>query len=319
MKKFLLSFALATTTLVTFAQQDPQFTMWQFDRQSFNPAVVGTDKMHCLTVFHRDQWDQLDRDPKTYLVNYQGAFGAKKDWGGGLTFFTEVLGQQTNTVFRLALAKHIALSNGHNFSAGLSLGSVGTKLGGVWNPIDEDDNVVNSLRNKTTADAAFGMSLGFTLYKPKQYYVGLSSTNLTSPELKDVYIKVARHYYLMGGYEMPIGNDLALRPNVLVKSDLAATQLDINADVLWNGMLWGGLSYRLKDAIAPYAGFQMMFAPIEGATSITNHGLKLGYSYDVTTSALKDYSAGSHEIFLTYCMSFSEIPMRARHSNPRFL
>jgi len=124
---------------------------------------------------------------------------------------------------------------------------------------------------------------------------------------------------VMGGYQLPLGSDLALRPNVLIKSDFAATQFDLNADVLWNNMLWGGLSFRPKDAISPYVGFQTMFEPIKGQTSLINHGLKLGYSYDVTTSDLKDYSAGSHEIFLTYCLGFSEIPIRARHSNPRFL
>jgi hypothetical protein len=29
--------------------------------------------------------------------------------------------------------------------------------------------------------------------------------------------------------------------------------------------------------------------------------LRIGYSYDVTTSKLKNYSSGSHEIMLNYC------------------
>jgi hypothetical protein len=28
---------------------------------------------------------------------------------------------------------------------------------------------------------------------------------------------------------------------------------------------------------------------------------RIGYSYDVTTSELKNYSSGSHEIMLNYC------------------
>lgn len=318
MKKFLLSFALATLTFVVFAQQDPQYTQWQFDRQSFNPSIVGIEKMHCLSVFHRDQWDGLDHDPKTYLVNYQGAFGPKLTHGGGLTFYTEVLGQQQNTIIRGAYAHHFALSNGNYFSAGLSLGMIQSKLGSNWVYIDAGDPTIPT---GETSQGVVDINLGFTLYKPKQYYIGLSSTHLNSADLKQLNIKVARHYYFMGGYELPLGSsgDLVLRPNVLVKSDLAATQLDVNADVLWNRLLWVGLSFRPKDAISPYVGFQKMFEPIKGSTMMTNHGIRMGYSYDVTTSDIKDYSAGSHEIFLTYCMSFSEIPIRARHGNPRFL
>ncbi len=316
MKKFLLSFALATLTLVTIAQQDPQYTQWQFDRQSFNPAVVGTDGMHCLSVFHRDQWDGLDHDPKTYLVNYQGAFGPKQNIGGGATFYTEVLGQQTNTIFRVAAAYHASIGNGNVFSAGLSVGMVQSKLGSNWIYIDAGDPTIPSAE---TSQSVADIGLGLTLYQKNKYYVGISSTHLNSADLKQLNIKVARHYYFMGGYQLPMGSDFALRPNVLIKSDFAATQFDLNADVLWNNMLWAGLSFRPKDAISPYVGFQTMFEPIKGQTKLINHGLKLGYSYDVTTSDIKDYSAGSHEIFLTYCIGFSEIPIRARHSNPRFL
>jgi hypothetical protein len=84
-------------------------------------------------------------------------------------------------------------------------------------------------------------------------------------------------------------------------------------------MFWGGLAYRLGDAVAPYVGFQKDFAQVDQGVRTMNHGIRLGYSYDVTTSLLKDYSAGSHEIFVTYCMKFNQVDNGAGHSNPRFL
>jgi hypothetical protein len=72
MKKILLSLSLVLSAFLAVAQQDPQFTMWQFDRLSVNPAFSGIDRMHCITALHRDQWDGLDKDPKTYLFNYSG-------------------------------------------------------------------------------------------------------------------------------------------------------------------------------------------------------------------------------------------------------
>ena len=72
MKRILLSASFVLGALIGFAQQDPQFTMWMFDRLSFNPAAAGMDKMHQVQAFHRDQWDGFERDPKTYLFNYNG-------------------------------------------------------------------------------------------------------------------------------------------------------------------------------------------------------------------------------------------------------
>jgi type IX secretion system PorP/SprF family membrane protein len=316
MKKIILSVILATLTLITVAQQDPQYTQWQFDRLSVNPAFSGFDRNHNVTILHRDQWDGLDKDPKTYLFNYSGMYGAKQNIGVGLTFYTEVLGQQQNNIFRISPSYHHDLGNSNYFSAGLSLGMVSSKLGANWVYIDAGDPTIpTNEKSQSVGD----VSLGFTFYQPKKYYIGISSTHLNSADLDDLGIKVARHYYIMGGYEAPVGSSLVIRPNVLLKTDAASTQFDINADALWNDMLWAGLAFRPTDAIAPYVGFQTKFEPINKGTAQTEHGLKLGYAYDVTTSDIKDYSAGSHEIFLTYWWKRSEIPIRARHSNPRFL
>lgn len=321
MKKLILAIATSTLSVFSFAQQDIQLTQWQFDRLSFNPAVAGIDRMHSATLFHRDQWDGFDRDPKTYLFNYHGMFGAKQQWGGGATFYTEVLGQQTNTAIRANGAYHLGISGGNFVSFGLSVGAYSSKLGHDWRPIVEDDDVVTRLRGNNQSQTVLDLGLGVMLYQPNKYYIGISATHLNAPSLDKLYSQMSRHLYVMGGYEYPIGDgNLVLRPNALVKTDLASTQFDINADVLWDQMLWGGLSFRPGDAISPYVGFQKAFAsrPIS-ATKTANSSIKIGYAYDITTSEIKNYSAGSHEIFLTYCIGFGEIPIRAKHSNPRFL
>jgi len=321
MKKLLLVCATAALTTLSYSQQDMQLTQWQFDRLSFNPAVAGTERMHSATLFHRDQWDGLARDPKTYLLNYHGMFGAKQNIGAGLTFYSEVLGQQTNTVFRLNGAYHLPINGGHYFSGGLSLGMYNSKLGRDWIAIDGEDEIVKDLQHNTRAQSAFDMGLGLMLYQPNKYYVGVSATHLNAAEMGDLYTQMSRHIYAMGGYEYPVGDGtFVIRPNALVKTDAASTQFDINADVLWNQMVWAGVAFRPGDAVAPYVGFQKAFASRQiSATKTANSFLRIGYAYDVTTSEIKNYSAGSHEIFLNYCIGFGDIPIRAKYSNPRFL
>lgn len=321
MKKLLLVCATAALTTLSYAQQDIQLTQWQFDRLSFNPAVAGIDRMHSATLFHRDQWDGFDRDPKTYLFNYHGMFGPKQNIGAGATFYTEVLGQQTNTAVRLNGAYHLPINGGHFFSGGLSVGIYSSKLGNDWRAIDMEDVVVRGLIGNNQSQTALDAGLGLMLYQPNKYYIGLSATHLNAAKLDKLYSQLSRHIYVMGGYELPLGgSDFVLRPNALVKTDLASTQFDINADVLWNQMLWAGLAFRPGDAISPYVGFQKAFAskPIS-ATKTANSSLRIGYAYDVTTSEIRNYSSGSHEIFMTYCIGFGDIPIRAKHSNPRFL
>lgn len=321
MKKLLLVCISAALTTLGFSQQDLQLTQWQFDRVSFNPAVAGVDKMHSATLFHRDQWDGFDRDPKSYLLNYHGAFGAKQDIGAGLSFLSEVLGQQTNTAFRLNGAKHFSLNGGHVFSAGLSLGMYSSKLGSDWRPIEENDDVVLTLRSNNLSQSAFDLGLGVMLYQPNKYYVGVSASHLNGASLSKIYVELTQHIYVMGGYEHPLGDGtFVLRPNALVKTDMTSTQFDIGADVLWNQMIWGGLAFRPGDAIAPYVGLQKSFDSKQiSATKTAHSALKIGYSYDVTTSDIKTYSSGSHEIFLTFSIGFGDIPIRAKYSNPRFL
>ncbi len=316
MKKIVLSVILATLTIVSVAQQDPQYTQWQFDRVSVNPAFSGIDRNHSIFALHRDQWDGLDRDPKTYLVNYSGMYGQKQNIGVGATFITEVLGQQKNTTFRVSPSYHHELSNNNYMSVGLSLGMVSTTLGNRWVFIDAGDP---SIPNAEISDGSIDVGFGLAFYQPRKYYFGVSSTHLGAPDLADVQIQVARHYYIMGGYEAAVGSNIAIRPNVMVKTDAASTQFDFNADVLWNNTLWGGLAFRPGDAIAPYVGFQKDLIGVNNGTSVHNHGIKLGYAYDVTTSELSEFSSGSHEIFLSYYWKVTDVPIRARHSNPRFL
>jgi type IX secretion system PorP/SprF family membrane protein len=316
MKKILLSGILAALTLISVAQQDPQYTQWQFDRLSVNPAFSGIDRNHSIFALHRDQWDGLDRDPKTYLFNYSGMYGAKQNFGVGATFITEVLGQQQNTVFRVSPSYHLELSNNNYFSGGVSLGFVGTTLGDRWVFIDQGDA---SIPTNEINDGSVDVGLGIAFYQPRKYYIGLSSTHLGAPSLDDVQIQVARHYYVMGGYEAAVSSNISIRPNVMLKTDAASTQFDVNADVIWNQMLWGGLAFRPGDAISPYVGFQKDLLGVNKGQSQYNHGIRMGYSYDVTTSELSDFSAGSHELFLCYYWKVTEMPIRARHSNPRFL
>jgi type IX secretion system PorP/SprF family membrane protein len=102
-----------------------------------------------------------------------------------------------------------------------------------------------------------------------------------------------------------------LTPNVNIKTDAASTQLDVNLTYMYKNTFWVGATYRMQDAIAPMLGYKFQKGTVRG--------LKIGYSYDVTTSTLKGHSSGSHEIMLGYCFKNEKPKPVSTYGNTRFL
>jgi len=113
----------------------------------------------------------------------------------------------------------------------------------------------------------------------------------------------------MSGYTFDLTPEHAVTPNINIKSDGTSTQLDLNVTYMFDKTYWFGLSYRMQDAIAPMLG----------AKFLPNKSLKVGYSYDVTTSKMRGHSSGSHEIMLGYCFNVKRTPKITSYQNARFL
>lgn len=296
---------------VSYAQQDPQFTQYMFDRLSVNSAVSGGTGNICATALLRQQWTGFDGAPKTGLLNLQGPIN-KINSGVGLSVYYDKLGQERSTIVRLHYAYHLKVGAQSTLSAGFYVGMSGRALDSKWIAIDPvaDDNAIPS-----SGRSANGFDMGAGLYyRSPKLWLGLSSTQLPETELSDVSIKNKRHYYVQAGYDWAIGGNkkYTLQPSVLLKSDANSTQLDVGALFLYDNMVWLGVGYRTEDAIAPMIGYQYKFPKGDSM-------LRIGYSYDVTTSELKNYSSGSHEIMLSYCFKIVKPVVNEIYHHPRFL
>ena len=296
---------------VSYAQQDPQFTQYMFDRLSINPAVAGSGGNICATALLRQQWTGFDGAPKTGLINVQGPI-SKINSGLGLSVYYDKLGQEKSTIARLHYAYHFKVGSQSTLSAGVYFGMSGRALDGKWIAIDPVAND-NAIPTAGKSDSGFDMGAGL-YYKSPKLWLGISSTQLPETELSDVSIQNKRHYYVQAGYDWAIGGDkkYMLQPGLLLKSDATSTQIDISALFLYDNMLWLGASYRTEDAIAPMLGYQFNFPKGDSM-------LRLGYSYDVTTSELKNYSSGSHEVMLSYCFKIVKPVVNEIYHHPRFL
>ncbi len=293
-KLFYLLPALFIFETAAFAQQDAQFSMNMFNRLAVNPAYAGMNGALCGTLLYRQQWAAFPGAPKTGLLSVD--FGEVLHGGVGLTIDQDQLGFERTLKAKFAYSYHVGLGLG-TLGIGADVGMIQKSLSGAFitpSGTTTDDAIPWGGASAVTYDVGLGL-----YYRTEKLYVGLSSLHLPQPELEkmavlyDFNYKVARHYYVMAGYKFQLNNILSLTPSVLAKSDASATQLDLNLIAKWREMIFGGFSYRLSDAMVAIVGVERNFNPLLSA--------KFGYSYDFTTSAIKNHSNGSHEIMLGFC------------------
>lgn len=321
MKKLLTILTLSLTGFASFAQQDAQFSMNMFNRLSINPGYAGTNKALCATLLYRKQWASFPGAPKTGLLSVD--FGQVAHGGVGLTVDQDQLGFDKTLKAKLAYSFHLPLATG-TLGIGLDAGMIQKSLSGNFIAPDgtsrdggggPDQAIPWSGTSAITYDVGLGI-----YYTTNKFYVGLSSLHLPQQKLSQTggsalqtysfTYEVARHYYVMAGYTFDLTPAWKLTPSILTKSDASSTQLDLNCLAKWNDMVFGGVSYRMTDAIVAIVGFEKSFG---------KQSVRFGYSYDVTTSKIKNHSNGSHEIMLGYCIKLVTEPKPQSHMNVRFL
>jgi type IX secretion system PorP/SprF family membrane protein len=322
MKKCLTTVILAISGIAGFAQQDPQFTQFMNAKLFTNPAYAGTGGAICANLLGRTQWTGFPGAPKTYLLCIDAP--VTQHFGVGLSVVDDQLGFDQTIGAKLAVSYMMPVMSGlGKLSFGLDLGIQHKTISPNWVAPDGSStasgNIVDPSIPANFSSTAYDLGFGIYFTHLNGTYLGLSSTHIPdqgeSLISKAYKFDVARHYYVTAGtsFNLDGGGDFKLRPNLLVKSDAKVTTFDVNANILWKDMFWLGCSYRMQDAIAPMLGFQKTTGAAKTAFT-----WKIGYSYDVTTSDIKKYSSGSHEIFLGVCKKLDKEPKPESWEDVRF-
>ncbi|HNZ69898.1 MAG: type IX secretion system membrane protein PorP/SprF [Prolixibacteraceae bacterium] len=316
MKKIIsFFFFIFTVYLSALGQQDPQYTNYMFNKFSVNPGFAGSEDAISGTILNRYQWTGFRDAPQTLVFSVDAAVGIFGSPAGiGINIISDELGPESNVLVNFAYAWRKSLSFG-DLGVGVSLGMFNKSLSGEWE-IPEDDLGIYTppgsdpaIPEGEVSQVAFDAGMGVYL-KSARYYLSASVTHINQASIKfsdlaSTYL--ARHYYLMGGYNIKLSDPLfELRPSFLLKSDLAGWQVDLNTNVVYDDRLWGGLSYRTKDAVALLMGAELM------------NGLRVGYSFDLVTSAIGRYGYGSHEVFISYSVDIEKNRSR-KYKSVRFL
>ncbi|MGZ3933177.1 MAG: PorP/SprF family type IX secretion system membrane protein [Bacteroidia bacterium] len=289
MKRLVYIFILVLVLMESKAQQLPQYTQYMLNELAINPAVAGKDQYADMRSNNRYQWVGITDAPRTYMFTAHGPF-RNRNMGIGMQLYTDIVGPTRRVGFDLSYAYHIRLNKkGLKLSLGLSAGMQQWGIDGHKLILHDsgDDNLLVQYQTVYVPDFGAGIMI-----HNKKFYLGFSAPQLYQSKINlypngDSNSNLVTHFNLNGAYKFDAGEDFKIEPSFLAKyASPAPVKVDVGLRVIFRDQVWLGGTFRYNDAYTALLGFM-----------IKNY-LMLGYSYDFSTTNIRKYSSGTHEVML---------------------
>jgi type IX secretion system PorP/SprF family membrane protein len=309
MKTRIIGLVLLLLSVVSYAQQDAQFTQYMYNTININPAYAGSREAMSIFVLHRTQWVGLDGAPVTNTASINTPI-SRSNIGLGVSVINDRIGPSIENNIAVDLSYTIPTSEEYKLSFGIKA---------TANLLDIDFSKLTyfktetSLVNNSNIDNKFSPNVGAGIYyHSDNTYIGFSIPNFletkhfdryAGPESYTYVAKERINYYIIAGHVFDLSANTKFKPAVLTKVVQGAPlQVDLSANFMFNHKFVAGLAYRWSAAMSAMVGFQV------------SDSWYVGYGYDLETTRLAHFNSGSHEIFLRYEL-FNEYD---KLNSPRF-
>jgi type IX secretion system PorP/SprF family membrane protein len=287
-------------SLGVYAQQVATYSQYMFNGLAINPAYAGSHEALSLTALGRFQNVGLSGAPNTQTFSAHSPL-INKRVGLGMLVIHDQLSVISQTGVHFSYAYRIPIKKD---KATLSFGLQGGVS--MYNAQYSELELYNNSSNGTP-DPAFSQdvrearpNVGTGIYyKTELSYLGLSMPSLLNnvfdrgADYTTVYQSIP--VILTGGHVFPITRILKLKPSFLFKLvDGQPVEFDLNGNLLFDEVLWVGLSYKSSKQI-------MMITQLK-----INDQLQFGYSYTISAGPIRTVELGSHEVMLNYRFWFNK-------------
>ena len=171
MKRKIILSVLLFAGVVSYAQQDSQFTQYMYNTINVNPAYAGSRGVMSVFALHRSQWVGLDGAPTTNAISINTPLNSSK-LGLGVSIINDKIGPVHENTISADLSYNVPTSETFKLSFGLKATANLFDLDvSRLNPVDDDPSL-HDYNNK------FSPNIGAGLYlHSSKAYVGFSVPN----------------------------------------------------------------------------------------------------------------------------------------------
>ncbi|HQV35679.1 MAG TPA: type IX secretion system membrane protein PorP/SprF [Flavobacterium sp.] len=290
--KYKIHLIILLVTLVSNAQQDPQYTQYMYNMSVINPGYATDDaEVINFGALYRAQWVGSEGGPTTGTFFAHSPIAKKVEMG--ISVVHDEIGdvvKESNVYVDFAYVLNLNESNKLSFGIKGGATFYSTNFNGFIYSDELPDPAFAENLSKTFPNIGVG-----AFYFGENYYLGLSSPNLLKSkhlEKQDGVIATGVeeiHYFFTGGYVFNLNDNLKFKPAFMTKAVAGAPMsLDLTANFLINNVFELGAGYRWDDSVSGLVNFKI------------TPSLRIGYAYDYTLSNLGKFNTGSHEIMLLF-------------------
>jgi len=269
---------------ISFGQNTPRFSQFNFAQGVNNPAALAIDAEIMVDMVFRHQWFGLEGAPTTGAINAQ--YELYHDMAVGLNVSYDLIGVNHATLISGQYSYRAYFENDNALMFGVSAG------------IDQRVNDLPSAQLTDAGDPAFAQryskmhfNAGFGLYYySPRFYIGASIPQLfQSQEESNTsgFKPLLWHYYMSTGFYVDISENYRLNPHVQVK---AAINTPVQGDIILRNTfnnLWSlNLGYRTENSL------------IGGIDFLVGGTFRMGYAINYDIGKLSKFKGLSHELYV---------------------
>ncbi|MCU0347973.1 MAG: type IX secretion system membrane protein PorP/SprF [Saprospiraceae bacterium] len=294
-----LLFLLGCTSL--FAQQQPFFSQFFYNKLIANPGAAGSTGLPIFTAFHRQQWAGLEGAPVTQAFSTNSPILAGRV-GLGLTVVNDRIGFYNSTFAQAAYAYRVQLGGGR----------LGIGLHGSMTRYEADLTEVRTISGSKQAvegmmDFQYLFNLGMGVhFENERFFVGAAIPQVLDRGQSNGQV---RHVFANAGTVLELSPTLRMRAAGAVRVvENAPPSFDAHLGFGFTEVarLWLGSTLRMSKNYDGLGGDALVAV---GQYQISER-IRAGLAYDLGLGAVRNGNAGSFEFLLEYAfVKASAAPM----------